>query len=86
MHFANPADEGGQGVAEEDQTLRVGRRFVEELVAGVAQIRELEGGKPLGTRVDVHVIQLTEPVQEGEPNVFSPLELFNKRKRGGQRG
>ena len=78
MQFSNPADERGKGIAQENQTLWIGRGFVVEFVAGVAQIHELEGGKPLGTSIDVYVIDLTEPLQKDESNIFSPLQLCIK--------
>lgn len=78
MQFSNPADERGKGIAQENQTLWIGRGFVVEFVAGVAQIHELEGGKPLGTSIDIYVINLTEPLQKDESNIFSPLQLCIK--------
>lgn len=73
VHLANPADERRQGVGQKDAALRIRGRVVVELVAGVAEICELEGGKPLGTCVDVQVVELAQPVEEGEPNVFPSL-------------
>ena len=73
MHLANPADEGWQGVGQKDETLWIRGRLVVDFVAGVAEIGELEGGKPLDACVDVDVVELAEPIEEGEPNVFSSL-------------